>query len=81
MADFCTVCADDMGFNPDINIADEFNNLKNGHYRAVLCEGCALDAIGKSVEGELILGKYEHDKWLSKEEHFGTKSKKIIINS
>ena len=77
MADFCTICAEDMGFKPDIHIDNEFNDLKNGNYIQCLCEGCTLDAIGKSEDGKLILGKYKHDKWLTKEEHFGTKSKKI----
>jgi len=77
MADFCTVCADKMGFKPDIDIDSEYGSLKNGTYIQCLCEGCTLDAIGKSEDGRLILGKYEHDKWLSKEQHFGSRSSKI----
>lgn len=77
MADFCNICADDLGFKPDIRIDEVYDELKNGTFIQVLCEGCTLDAIGKSEDGKLIVGKYEHDKWLTKEQHFGTKSKKI----
>ncbi|MBC8437146.1 hypothetical protein H8D85_02360 [bacterium] len=79
MADFCTVCANDMGFNTNIKIEKEFNKLKNGYFINCLCEGCTLDAIGKSETGELILGKYEDDRWFTKEEHFKEKAKGINI--
>jgi len=77
MADFCTICANKMGFKPDIDIDTEYNNLKHGTFIQCLCEGCALDAIGKSEDGRLILGKYDHDKWFNKKEYFGIKSSQI----
>jgi len=79
MADFCTICAEDMGFKPDIKIEEEYNQLSNGNYIQCLCEGCTLDAIGKSEDGKLILGRYEYNKWLSKEEHFKEKAERLNI--
>jgi len=79
MADFCTVCAEDMGFKPDINIEEEFNKLENETYIQCLCEGCSLDAIGRTADNKLILGKYEHDKWFTKKEHFKEKAKRISV--
>ena len=85
MADFCTKCAPEMGFDADIDIDAVAANLKPGTYQPCLCEGCVLLAIGKTDGGETILavpdGNYLQEseeqpvRWVSREEFMTLPSK------
>jgi hypothetical protein len=85
MADFCTKCAPEMGFDADINIEAIAAKLKPGTYQPCLCEGCVLMAIGKTDEGVTILavpdGAYHQEseeqqvRWVSQEEFMALPSK------
>ena len=59
MADFCNKCAKDMfgeGY-VDIDVPKIFEELKEGTYMSVICEGCSMAAIGKE-KGKLIMAFY-----------------------
>ncbi len=57
MADFCTKCSEEMGFPyPDIDENDLFSKLQPNQYFPVLCEGCAMLAVAKGFNGEMLLG-------------------------
>lgn len=55
MADFCNKCSEEHGFNIDIDIAVEFKPLKNGELIQVICEGCAMLAVGKDDDGKCVV--------------------------
>ena len=55
MAEFCSVCASHYGMEPDIDIQLIALELKPGEQEPVLCEGCGLIAIVKTVTGEIDL--------------------------
>jgi hypothetical protein len=59
MAEFCNYCSLDLfgpDVKPEIDIEQVYEDLKNDTCVAVLCEGCGLSAIGKSAEGEMMMG-------------------------
>lgn len=78
MADFCTVCANEMGFPKDIDIDEIFDNLKPDYQQSTLCEGCGMIAIAKTSEKKLLIANFKFDKWLTKEEHFGKENADMI---
>lgn len=55
MAEFCSKCTKEHGFGTDIDIRVEFDNLKEGYEVSILCEGCAMIAIGKTFTGKCIV--------------------------
>lgn len=55
MAEMCSRCSIHHGFGIDIDIKSEFLPLKEGFEINVLCEGCALLSIGKTLTGKCIL--------------------------
>ena len=72
MADFCTYCAIKMfgdAATPDIDVTAISKELKEDTYEIVLCEGCGMQAIGKSSLGEIYVAiptsKFENDPHLS----------------
>lgn len=75
MADFCNKCAKGMGFDEDFNIEKIFEDLQEGYYYPVLCEGCALTAIRKE-KGEMKLIAMNGKKWQTKEEFFSSRGVK-----
>ena len=64
------------GVPPDINIKEVFEELIEGSYLPVLCEGCGLSAIGKFKDNKLMLampnssGTYT---WLTEDEFINIK--------
>ena len=57
MADFCTRCAEGLGFRPDLTI--ETLNIKDGQIYSVLCEGCGRIFVCNEDGKEVI---YRSDK-------------------
>ena len=65
MADFCTKCSFEMfgpDFDLDINVKEMFEKLEPGYFFNVLCEGCTMIGVMKTVEGRLKLGFIDKDK-------------------
>lgn len=56
MADYCKDCADKLGFEADIDIAQEAQAMEPGEYISVLCEGCSLMRIEKDRDGNVLVG-------------------------
>ncbi len=55
MADYCTLCADQVGFPVDIDVRKIAETLEPGTYVPVLCEGCGMNAVGKDENGQVIV--------------------------
>ena len=55
MAEMCSLCKKEHGFNEDINIKLIFDELNEGFETSVICEGCAMTSIGKSFDGKCIV--------------------------
>jgi len=70
MADFCSLCIEDMGSKKaDIDIEDIFKELDSRMFQHVLCEGCALGGIAKDENGNMFLANVRDGKWMTKEEY------------
>jgi len=81
MAEFCTKCAPEIWVNDvreDINIDKIYESLEPGTGESVLCEGCGLMAVGKTLDNEMLLAvptNVDHSsqmvgaiKWVTREE-------------
>ena len=59
MADFCNVCSDFLfgeNLQPDIDVNEIIKDLDPGYaMHGFICEGCAMNTIYKSEEGEITL--------------------------
>ncbi len=82
MADFCNICASNMGIQEDFNIEEIFEELTEGYYMSVLCEKCSLSIIRKK-DGKMLLLPFLENRlinpsnteamnWLSFENYFDT---------
>lgn len=61
MADFCTKCASELGFDIDIDVEEIFNKCERGKWvHPFLCEECGLYGVGKTITGELEIYYYEN---------------------
>ena len=69
MADFCDRCAEKMGFEPDFVVTEVFKGLHNNYYTTVLCEGCAMGAVGNQ-EGKMVVADVNGGDWMDIEEYF-----------
>lgn len=56
MADFCNICIHRMfgRTKPDIDVIEIFNELTDGYFMPVLCEGCGMTGIAKK-DGKLLI--------------------------
>ena len=80
MANFCTKCNDFLfgdKCTPDIDVVEEFKQLKPSYYITTLCEGCTLCAISND-NGKMkvmYLNDKEPENWedyeTSWKEHYG----------
>lgn len=64
MAEFCSLCHErkpDL-FPSEIDVRKIAKELKPGYVQHVMCEGCALVAIGKNENGKVLLGYYNCGK-------------------
>jgi hypothetical protein len=53
MADFCNLCAEEMGFSaPEIDVYQIVEELVPSTYMLVLCEGCGMQSVGKGADGQ-----------------------------
>ena len=67
MADYCNKCASKLfgdDAKPEIDVYEEFSLLEENHMISVLCEGCGLMAIGKTVLGELMVVRVSNKEQL-----------------
>jgi hypothetical protein len=57
MADFCNVCSHELygDVTPEIDVYEILEGLGEDEGMAVLCEGCGMSLVGKSLEGKPIL--------------------------
>jgi len=58
MADFCNKCTHEMrgpDLPADIDVYAIAESLQEDTYQAVLCEGCAMSAIGKEAGGQIYI--------------------------
>jgi hypothetical protein len=65
MADFCNNCAHEMwgqDLPADIDVYAIAESLQEDTYQAVLCEGCAMSAIGKEVGGQIYIAIAERNQ-------------------
>jgi len=46
---------DPSGLRPDFDIMDISDHLEIGHYLPIICEGFGFTAIGKDVDGSILL--------------------------
>jgi hypothetical protein len=72
MADFCNKCSEDLfgkEVTPEINVHTIGESLSEDTWEMVLCEGCGMQAVGKSSTGEIFVAlptsKFEDDPRLS----------------
>ena len=72
MADFCTKCSTELfgeELKPEIDIKELAEKLKPGMmFAGLLCEGCKLTAICKTVGGEIKVGYIDKAGWEANEE-------------
>jgi hypothetical protein len=66
MADFSKQYCElnDMGFDGDFDVYEEWSKLKPGFTVAYICEGFGFLAIGKRESGDEVI-VYLNDKWVN----------------
>lgn len=77
MADFCNKCNEELFPNtpPGIDVNAIFKKLKEGEYLSVICEGCAMDAIG-NIDGKMMVNfgeawvEYTDETWKKRYDKF-----------
>jgi len=70
MASFCEECSKDIGFKTDFDIKKELKELKNGYVLRILCEGCGLNAIAKTDEGDILYSYFDGEDWETERRKF-----------
>jgi hypothetical protein len=50
-----------MGFEGDFDILEEFDTLSIGYYKSMICEGFGFVALAKDVDGRCLVGLREDD--------------------
>jgi hypothetical protein len=73
MADYCTKCAEDLGFPVDIDPREIAKTLEPDTYLAVVCEGCGMRAVGLDPDYTIVVAMPVNDTddtvfWVSLEE-------------
>jgi hypothetical protein len=50
-----------MGFEGDFDILEEFDTLSIGYYKSIICEGFGFVALAKDVNGKCLVGLRDND--------------------
>ena len=50
-----------FGIEPDFDILEEANNIQNGYYLPLICEGFGFLAVAKDENGEILLAFQEKE--------------------
>jgi hypothetical protein len=58
-----------MGFEGDFDILEEFDTLSIGYYKSMICEGFGLVGLAKEIDGTCLVGLRDDDGKVSWESY------------